>query len=232
MSANNRMVESVEVSYFERVEPIMKEDALLKRLYTAHGTLVGRSASEINMSALEASLHKIGAIKKVQVFVELDGKLIVRVAYRKPVIRVKNNQNEEFYMDSTGFKFLLNDIKPQYIIAASGFIPEPAIEGKVKTDQGKELFKLGAFLDQNPLWKADCEQCYVDNKSQLILIPRVGKHSIELGDTKYLKEKFENLRAFYVNGLNKMGWNKYTEVSIKYRNQVLAKPAVMNNRQK
>jgi len=30
MSANNRMVESVEVSYFERVEPIMKEDALLK----------------------------------------------------------------------------------------------------------------------------------------------------------------------------------------------------------
>ncbi len=230
-SANKRIVQSVVISYYNRQEPIMQETALLKRLYKQYGTMVGRPANEINISGLEASLHGVGAIQKVQVYVELDGILRIKVLYRKPVIRVKNKKGKEFYMDSSGYKFLLNDLKPQYVILANGFISEPALEGKAQTLAAKDLCILGTFLSKHPTWQADCEQCYVDKKSELTLIPRVGKHTIELGDTKFIEEKFQNLHAFYTNGLNKMGWNNYTKVIIKYRNQVLAKPAVLNSRQ-
>ncbi len=54
-SANNRIIQSVTISYFDKQEPIMQETALLKRLYKQFGTMVGRPANEINISGIEAS---------------------------------------------------------------------------------------------------------------------------------------------------------------------------------
>jgi cell division protein FtsQ len=42
------------------------------------------------------------------------------------------------------------------------------------------------------------------------------------GDAKDFEEKFEKLKTFYTEGLNKTdGWNKYSTINIKYKNQVV-----------
>ena len=229
-SAKNRVVSSIEIRHVSSDSiPLMNDDILLKQIYKKHGNLIGRSAQEINISILESNLRRIDAIADVQVFVELNGTLKIKVLYRKPVVRVKNNQEQEFYIDGTGIKFMLNTLNPQDVLPASGFIPEPAISGKVKTEEGKELVILGTYVLTHPLWDADFEQCHVDNNGELILIPRVGNHTIEIGNTDFLDEKLENLRAYYKNGLNKIGWNHYTQLILKYKNQVVAKPAVLKN---
>mgnify|MGYP000956836569 FL=1 len=35
------------------------------------------------------------------------------------------------------------------------------------------------------------------------------------------KKKFRNLRAFYLQGLNNVGWNKYEKISLRFDNQVI-----------
>jgi cell division protein FtsQ len=42
-----------------------------------------------------------------------------------------------------------------------------------------------------------------------------------LGDAHDLDEKFRKLFAFYRYGLNKIGWNKYSIINIKFKNQVI-----------
>ena len=40
--------------------------------------------------------------------------------------------------------------------------------------------------------------------------------------TEAYEEKFEKLKMFYTEGLNKTdGWNKYSTINIKYKNQVV-----------
>jgi cell division protein FtsQ len=49
----------------------------------------------------------------------------------------------------------------------------------------------------------------------------VGNHKIILGDCSDLEQKFKKLFAFYKDGLNKIGWNTYKTINLKYKNQVV-----------
>ena len=53
------------------------------------------------------------------------------------------------------------------------------------------------------------------------LVPRVGDHTILIGDDQQIHEKFEKLFLFYMEGLNKAGWNKYKVINLKYKDQVV-----------
>jgi cell division protein FtsQ len=53
------------------------------------------------------------------------------------------------------------------------------------------------------------------------LIPRVGKHSIVIGSPENLAEKMENLRIFYIKALKNLGWDKYSVINLKYKNQIV-----------
>jgi len=61
----------------------------------------------------------------------------------------------------------------------------------------------------------------VNERHELELIPRKGNHVVLLGDTQELKEKMNKLFIFYTQGLNKIGWNNYQVINIKYKNQVV-----------
>ena len=44
---------------------------------------------------------------------------------------------------------------------------------------------------------------------------------IVIGDDQRLEEKFTNLLAFYREKLNAGGWNNYSQISLKYKDQVV-----------
>jgi cell division protein FtsQ len=62
---------------------------------------------------------------------------------------------------------------------------------------------------------------YVDK--DLELIPRVGNHTIILGNVSDLQEKFNKLMIFYKEAMPKVGWNKYKTLNLKYKNQIVCK---------
>ena len=83
------------------------------------------------------------------------------------------------------------------------------------------LYKLTMYITHDKFLKAQIAQIYVAENSEFELIPRIGNHVILLGTADDLDDKFKRLYAFYRFGLNKIGWNKYNVINIKYRNQVV-----------
>jgi cell division protein FtsQ len=56
----------------------------------------------------------------------------------------------------------------------------------------------------------------------IILIPKVGNHSIVFGSALFIEEKFNNLKTVYSKGLNTIGWDKYSRINLKYKGQIVA----------
>ena len=50
---------------------------------------------------------------------------------------------------------------------------------------------------------------------------KVGDQVIELGDTTNLENKFADLLAFYRNGMPRAGWDAYSKISLKFKDQVV-----------
>ena len=65
------------------------------------------------------------------------------------------------------------------------------------------------------------EQINVTQAKELELVPRVGEHIIFLGKPGNYEEKFEKLKTFYEKGLNQVGWNKYSRISLEFNNQII-----------
>ena len=70
--------------------------------------------------------------------------------------------------------------------------------------------------------KAQIAQIEIKKNDDFVLYPLQGEHEIELGDATDYKEKFDRLKIFDLEGLNKVGWSKYKKISVKYKGEVVA----------
>ena len=71
--------------------------------------------------------------------------------------------------------------------------------------------------------KTEGAKIYVADNGEVELVPRVGEHTVLLGTPTRVEEKLARLKEFYTEGLNKVGWNKYSALNLKYDNQVICK---------
>jgi cell division protein FtsQ len=58
---------------------------------------------------------------------------------------------------------------------------------------------------------------------QLGFVPRSGDFIVDLGTTEELDTKLNNLYRFYVKGLDRIGWDKYKSISLRYKGQVVCR---------
>lgn len=58
---------------------------------------------------------------------------------------------------------------------------------------------------------------------QLAIVPRVANVTVDLGTTENLERKLATLRRFYDKGLSRIGWDKYSQISLRYDGQVVCR---------
>lgn len=212
-SSQNRFVTSDEV--IEIIEGFM-------------GETVGKKNGDININLIEELLNKRSAIKMAQVSLTRRGKMSINITQRRPVLRIQT-ENGGFYVDQTEYIFPLIDNFTSYVPIVSGNIPiiiNSEHRGKALEDKENwvsAILYLGTFLDSNPFWNAQIEQIYVDTNGDILLCPRIGSHKIIFGDLNDIEEKFNKLYAFYKNVIPQEGWEKYSTVNLKYKNQIVCK---------
>lgn len=161
-------------------------------------------------------------MKKAEVYIALDGVLKIKVEERTPVVLVSNTLGEEFYLDTQGV--IIPNSTPKFcdVLVANGNIRNVMASGKIIAGtNARNLLAVAKFIAADSLWNMQFQQLYVDNYNDVILIPRVGKHSIVVGNGANLPEKFGNLRLFYDQGLKSTGWDRYKIVDISNLNQVV-----------
>jgi cell division protein FtsQ len=101
----------------------------------------------------------------------------------------------------------------------------------LKTDSANNsvrssIVKIVKYVERDSFWNSQITQISVTQDLGFELVPVLGTHKIVFGDTTRMEEKFINLFAFYKKVLNRIGWEKYENVDVRFKDQVVASPAL------
>ncbi|MSP58003.1 MAG: hypothetical protein EXR17_03985 [Flavobacteriaceae bacterium] len=219
----NRVIQGIEISLVPDKNPLfITKKILYDSIVAIVGIPTGINASALNITLLESKLKQIPTLQKAEVYLRLDGILKIQAMERSPIALIKNLQGEEFYIDTQGVMVPNKNFRFCDVLIVNGKIPNKMNGGSIMGGEiAKNILALAKFIAADSLWNAQFQQCYVDNYNAMILIPRIGKHSIVVGNSSELGKKFENLRLFYAQGLKGMGWNRYKTIDISNITQVL-----------
>ena len=219
----------------------VEKSDVMQTIRDKFGGLEGKTLHSINISLLENIINNNPFVSHAEVFSTIDGKLNIEVIPRNPIVRVVNFYNESFYIDDEGVYMPLSDKYSAAVPFANGFIYDKEAGHKVRTVEKNEIsdtsfhpltiekvYMLADYIRHHEFWNDQVQQVFVNADGDLELIPRVGNHTIILGDVtagqngeKELNEKFKKLFLFYKEGLSKQGWDKYSAINLKYKDQVV-----------
>ena len=176
------------------------------------GGISGVPFEEINTHIIETKIKELAGVEQAHVALTLKGELLIDIEQKKPIVRVIDRSNNTFYLDEKGDSIPI-DMGEAALV--------PIAHGNINPNMIKKVYTVALYVNENPTLHALVDQIFVDNKQEIIIVPKIHNHRIILGDDTRLNEKFSKLLKFYKNGLKKMGWHKYKTINLKYKNQVV-----------
>lgn len=174
---------------------------------------VGKSFREINTLEIRDSILTNKLVADAHVYTTPRGSVVAKIKQREPVLRVISSREGSFYIDKERKIMPVSPSFAVYVPIATGEIDEEMAKG--------ELFDFAMFLNNNTEWDAWIEQIIVKANREVELIPRAGDFKIILGELDNYPEKLNKFVRFADEGLNVVGWNRYSEINLKYDNQVV-----------
>ena len=196
-------------------EPLVLETQIRATITSSPSNPMGKLPSEINTEAIETLLKKNKIIKDAIVYRSNSGKVVIRVEQRIPLYKIMGSGGN-FFVDTEGV------IIPQQNNYAVK-LPIVSFEAGTieKNFAANELRNFVVYLQQNEFWNDQIEQIHVLTNREVELIPKVGNHRIVMGTLTDVNKKLNRLMKFYRKGLNKIGWNCYSEINLKYDKQIV-----------
>lgn len=212
--SRNKLCESFEVVIADsnRVQFVLTRD--IERLVKRHNLHpVGKSFGDINTLAIRDTILTNQLVESAEVYTTPAGGIVATIRQRQPVIRVITSQGRSYYVDQ---ERRIMPVTPAFTVYV------PVVTGAVtETMAREELYDFAMFLQRNADWDAWIEQIEVRSNDDVVLIPRAGDFSIVMGSLKDYPVKLSKFIRFVDQGLNVLGWNRYSEINLKYENQVV-----------
>lgn len=182
-------------------------------LRTKKINLVDSKLDALNADSLEKLMETHPLVKNAECYTNAGNKVVIEVWAERPIARVLQNNGEDYYIDSEGKKIKNTGTFVLYL---------PLITGNVNHEYiSANLMDFINYVNSDMFWRSQIEQINVDEKGEIILVPRVGSNIIVFGDQDLYEKKLEKLKTFYIKGLNVVGWNKYRKLNVEFDGQVI-----------
>lgn len=183
---------------------------------------------DINPRDIEEMLMSSPFINTAECYKSKDSLVHIEVTQRLPVIRIKEDNGGDYYLDVNGGVVPNASYNSDLIIATGKFSKKFAMTS---------LAMLAQIITDNKFWNAQIEQINVLSNEGIELIPRVGEHIVYIGQLPhsadkeeqkalledYVNNRLQRLDKFYRYGLKKIGWNKYGYINLEFENQIICK---------
>lgn len=208
---------------------LTSKDAIKTNILESMPALIGQSTKKIELEELEKHVAQNNRLSNVKAFLNLNGVISIKAHPRKAILRIFDSKGQNLYLGSEQVLMNNSSEHTQRIIVASGHITHLSNEERKRVLSGKEslpsiykdLYEIANYIHKDDFLDALIDQIYVNKNQDLDLTPKVGVRKIYFGKAENIEEKLENLKAFYINGKNKIDWRKYKSINIKYRNQIV-----------
>jgi|TARA_B100000959_G_scaffold35073_1_gene33483 cell division protein FtsQ len=171
----------------------------------------GKFRTEIAIDEMEKNIANHPSVQNVNAFSDIRGNIKVEIKQRNPIVRVQT-VNKSFYIDESGKKMPLSEVYTSRVLVITGNVNYYKID---------ELFLMSKFITDSPFWKAQIMQMHLEENEEITLIPRVGYQQIVFGKPINIEEKFRKLKLFYEKGISDKGWNNYSHINLKFKNQIV-----------
>ena len=175
--------------------------------------LVGEKFDSIDTHEIARMLENNKLVRKAYCYHTPDSSLRIDIEQRRPVLRIQSATIGDLYIDKEKMLMPVQSVIPMQIPVATGYISKEIAE--------TELLAIADFLNDDSFWRDEVTQIYVNTNGDIELIPRVGQHTILIGDSQNLEEKLDNVKTFYKKVLKRKGWNYYKVINAKFKNQVI-----------
>lgn len=170
---------------------------------------------DINTDAIERKLDLIDDIEESVCTQLSDGTVLLRVTPMRPVARVYNHMGgTSYYINKAGkkMKASLRYRMDVPIIVNEGYPSFNAVS----------LLPMLNTIHNDSLWNSLITTVKVTRGGDVILVPSIRGHVINLGDTAMLADKLDRMLTMYRKVLPVKGWDAYDTLSVKWRGQVVA----------
>jgi len=166
--------------------------------------------NQFQLEELEQFLEHHPSIENVEVFTNQKGDVSIDIIQRKAVVRIIT-EDDNYYLDAKGSVMPISkQYTPRVLV----------VSGNVSDQSHQKIFEFVNIINKSPFWKAQITQLYFIDK-ECVLIPRVGEHKIHFGLLTSINEKLDNLYQFYQQAMPLKGWQTYSDISLKYNNQIV-----------
>jgi cell division protein FtsQ len=105
----------------------------------------------------------------------------------------------------------------------TNFPSDKKILQKADSNLLREIHIISNALQADSFSMAMIDQVDITPERSFEMIPKFGNTTIVFGDASAAGEKLSKLRLFYREVVVKAGWSKYSEINVRYSNQVVCK---------
>ncbi len=180
--------------------------------------------AKLDIHAMEQTIMADPWVAHAQVYIDNERILHMYVTQRVPVARVFQQNNKSYYLDTTKSVMPLSENELYYTTVVTN-VPELGTDS-ASMAMKNDIVKLATTLQSDTFWNAQISHVYVDSDMSYNMIPLLGDQKITLGNTDGLRDKLSNLFAFYKNVSNRIGWDKYERLDLRFKGQIIASPSL------
>jgi len=174
----------------------------------------GEPLVSIDLQSIEDKLDGIVNIEHSIAERTADGRVRVKVVPMIPVARVFD-RNGSYYINRSGKR----------LTAGARFrLDVPIVSGHFDSVfPATKLLPLIEHVSRDSSWNSLVAQIIVEpHDHDVILVPMIRGHVINLGDTSNITDKLSRVMTMYRKVLPLKGWNYYDTLSVKWGGQVVA----------
>ncbi len=214
----------------------LTKDELYTRLVRAGLVFPGQKFKDLNLRLIEQNISKMSEVLATKAYTNIGGSWNIDVKIRKPIARIYNKYGENYYLDELGFIMIPSYLYTARVVIVTGNIPDritsPSANEIMNNDTLKtiqnldEIYRISKYVCNDPFLNSQIGQIHLLKNGDFVLIPQVGGQTIVFGSAKTdeeVEDKFQKLIIFYQQGLPFEGWEKYKEINLKYKKQIVCK---------
>ncbi|MCD6012182.1 MAG: hypothetical protein K0Q79_2044 [Flavipsychrobacter sp.] len=223
---SEKVLKSVAIHYnnCKKYHSVEEQEILDLAITNRNIDITRTPASRLDIHGMEKTIMNNPWIANAQMFIDNERILHMYVTQRIPVVRVFQQNGASYYMDTT---MSIIPLSANYIYYSTVVTNVP----EIKTDSiswavRKDIISLVRTIHSDSFWSAQISHVIVDSPGMYELVPVLGDHKILFGNALNAREKFDNLFAFYKNVLNRIGWDKYQLLDVRFAGQVVASPSL------
>lgn len=184
----------------------------------------------IDANLIERKIADLSSVEEVEVYKNMNGELNALVKQRKPIVRILHQNGQSNYIDDKGKMMPLSDKYSARVIVVNGYINEKntfsvneikANDSLAKASKLDELYDFVMLFNKDEFFTAQFEQIYIEKNGEYTVIPKVGNQKIYFGKPEDMEQKLNNLKSWYLDGINPENLNLYKTINLKYNGQVV-----------